>query len=88
MFARHAARMAALRPRLLHSPPCLASQSDASSIDDWELHAGDLREVEARKAARRAERARQQLPREERVQMIAGEMARVRVQCTGCGQAC
>lgn len=53
-------------------------QSDASSIEDWELHAGDLRQVEAAKAAKKAERARQQLPREDRVRLIAGEMARVR----------
>ena len=52
-------------------------QSDASSIEDWELHAGDLRQVEARKAAKKAERARQELPREDRVRLIAGEMARV-----------
>ncbi|PRW58696.1 helicase domain-containing [Chlorella sorokiniana] len=54
------------------------SESDASSIEDWELHAGDLRQVEAAKAAKKAERARQQLSREDRVRLIASEMARAK----------
>jgi ATP-dependent RNA helicase DHX29 len=50
-------------------------QSDASSIEDWEVW-GDPREVERR----RAERARERLPRDDRVGLIAAEMAQARAE--------
>jgi ATP-dependent RNA helicase DHX29 len=58
---------------MLSCPLCmLQAQSDASSIEDWEVW-GDPREV----GRRRAERARERLPREDRLELMATEMAQV-----------